>query len=155
MAADFRWKMTNCFGVMGEVFTGQALGTYNAGILQTTNTATFEGPDTLVTFGQPTALRRAFTNLLDNAIRYGNEASVALSGDASTITVRFSDRGEGIPEAERANVLKPFARVEGSRSRATGGTGLGLAVVDAVVRRHNGTLQLADRDGGGLTVVEG
>jgi len=60
------------------------------------------------------------------------------------------DRGPGIAEADRVRLLQPFQRSESSRSRATGGTGLGLAVAANVARRHAGELQLLQRDGGGL-----
>ena len=114
--------------------------------------ATFEGPSSLVIDGQPTALRRAFTNLIDNAIRYGSEANITLVSNGGHVHISITDRGPGIPSAEREAVLKPFSRLESSRSRATGGTGLGLAVVDTVVKRHAGRIQFADREGGGLVV---
>ncbi len=64
----------------------------------------------------------------------------------------MADRGPGIPEALREKVFDPFFRVEGSRSRETGGTGLGLAVARNAVRNHGGDITLADRPGGGLVV---
>jgi signal transduction histidine kinase len=114
--------------------------------------AAYHGPTSLVVDGQPTALRRAFTNLIDNAIRYGNKADITLQPGTDEIRVSIADRGPGIPRAEHEEVLKPFSRLESSRNRTTGGTGLGLAVVDAVIKRHAGTLQFAEREGGGLVV---
>ena len=113
----------------------------------------YDGPDRLRTLGRPVALRRAFANLIDNAARYGGGAEVTLSADEGQVTVIVADRGPGIPEARREDVFRPFYRLESSRSRETGGTGLGLAVARSIVHRHGGEILLADRDGGGLTVT--
>jgi signal transduction histidine kinase len=99
---------------------------------------------------QPGALKRALTNLLDNAVKYGKRAQVAIAAAGKTITIAIDDDGPGIPEAELANVFQPFYRVEDSRSRDTGGTGLGLAIAQAIVQAHGGELTLANRPGGGL-----
>ncbi|NEQ99951.1 MAG: HAMP domain-containing protein [Cyanothece sp. SIO2G6] len=95
--------------------------------------------------GQPTALRRALTNLVENAAIYGQEATVTLSVLSSGVEVMISDRGPGIPPEMRENVFKPFFRLEQSRNRETGGTGLGLAVARTVIRRHGGEIRLQDR----------
>jgi signal transduction histidine kinase len=99
---------------------------------------------------QPGALKRALTNLLDNAVKYGKRAQVAIAAAGKTITIAIDDDGPGIPEAELAKVFQPFYRVEDSRSRDTGGTGLGLAIAQAIVQAHGGELTLANRPGGGL-----
>lgn len=112
--------------------------------------AAYEGPDRLTLRGRPVALRRVFENLLDNALRYGGEAAVSLRQADGRAEVRIEDRGPGIPAALRERVFDPFFRVEASRSRDTGGSGLGLAVVRAVVQRHDGEIALEDRPGGGL-----
>ncbi len=114
--------------------------------------AHYDGPTHLSIVARPIALKRAFTNLIDNAIRYGAGAEVALARTNGLIRIEISDRGPGIPEEARARVLKPFTRLETSRNRETGGNGLGLAIANAVVRRHGGALTLLDRVGGGLTV---
>jgi len=75
---------------------------------------------------------------------------VRTTGDALWLEV--ADRGPGIPDGEKARLLQPFQRHESSRNRATGGTGLGLAVVHGAVRQHGGQLWLLDRPGGGLIV---
>jgi len=100
--------------------------------------------------GQPVALRRGFTNLIGNAIRYGARARVALSGDDANLTVHVEDEGPGIPEVEIEKVFKPFYRLDQSRSRDTGGTGLGLSVARGVFRAHGGDVVLANRPGSGL-----
>lgn len=112
--------------------------------------AAYEGPDRLTLRGRPVALRRVFENLLDNALRYGGEAAVSLRQADGRAEVRIEDRGPGIPAALKERVFDPFFRVEASRSRDTGGSGLGLAVVRAVVQRHDGEIALEDRPGGGL-----
>ena len=99
---------------------------------------------------QPGALKRALTNLLDNAVKYGKRAQAAITSTAKTIAITIDDDGPGIPEAELPRVFQPFYRVEESRSRDTGGTGLGLAIAQAIVQAHGGELTLANRPGGGL-----
>jgi signal transduction histidine kinase len=103
---------------------------------------------------RPKALRRVLGNLIDNAIKYGGSAEVALhraANDALTITV--ADRGPGIPEGELEQVLQPFYRLESSRNRDTGGAGLGLAIGAQLIASIGGQLRLANRDGGGLQAI--
>ena len=108
------------------------------------------GPERLTVNGRPIALQRAFTNLIDNAVNYGNEAKVTLSQREGGVLISVEDRGPGIPEDQREQVFAPFFRLESSRNRETGGTGLGLAVARSVARRHGGDIVLEDRPGGGL-----
>ncbi len=112
--------------------------------------ARYEGPDHLTVFCSPVAIRRALSNLIDNAITYGGEAAVSLSEDAASVTIVVADRGPGIPGADREAVFAPFHRLEISRSRETGGAGLGLSIARAAIRRHGGDIAFADREGGGL-----
>lgn len=99
---------------------------------------------------QPGALKRAITNLLDNAVKYGQRARAAIAGTAKAIEIVIDDDGPGIPDAELKRVFQPFYRVEDSRSRDTGGTGLGLAIAQSIVQAHGGELILTNRPGGGL-----
>jgi signal transduction histidine kinase len=108
------------------------------------------GPPHLVVTGRALALRRAFANLIDNAIAYGGGARVDLAGEADGVIVTVDDDGPGLPEAELERVFEPFYRVETSRCRDTGGFGLGLAVVRSAARTHGGEATLANRPGGGL-----
>ena len=99
---------------------------------------------------QPGALKRALTNLLDNAVKYGSRARAAITSANNGVEITIDDDGPGIPEAELAKVIQPFYRVEDSRSRDTGGTGLGLAIALAIVQAQGGELTLSNRPGGGL-----
>jgi signal transduction histidine kinase len=99
---------------------------------------------------QPAALKRAVRNLLDNAVKYGKTARVAMRETARAIVIDIDDEGPGIPEADLSRALEPFYRVEASRSRETGGVGLGLAIAQSIVHAHGGQLTLANRPEGGL-----
>ncbi len=99
---------------------------------------------------QPGALKRALTNLLDNAVKYGKRAQAAIADSGGAIAITIDDDGPGIPESELPKVFQPFYRVEDSRSRDSGGTGLGLAIALAIVQAQGGELTLANRPGGGL-----
>lgn len=113
----------------------------------------FHDPGRLPYRSQPVALRRAFTNLIGNAVKYGEEAEVTVPNvGEGGILVEIADRGPGIPADKREQVFAPFFRLEGSRSRETGGNGLGLSVARSIVRRHGGDITLHDREGGGLLV---
>jgi signal transduction histidine kinase len=100
----------------------------------------------------PAALRRALGNLVDNAVNYGQRARVSLSETKSHVTVRIDDDGPGIPEDLKEEAFKPFRRLETSRSRETGGTGLGLTTARTIVRAHGGEITLKNRTEGGLSV---
>ena len=110
----------------------------------------YVGPARLSWRGRPRLLKRALANLVDNAIKYGDRADVGLVADAETIEITCDDRGPGIARDERARVFEPFYRTEGSRSRATGGVGLGLAVVRAAIEASGGSVGLGDGPQGGL-----
>lgn len=115
--------------------------------------ATYDGPDHLEFTGKPLALKRAFGNLIGNAVKYGDRAGVTLAAEERGVVVTVEDDGPGIPPEEIERVFVPFHRVERSRSRETGGTGLGLAVVRSVVRAHGGEITLANRSEGGLKAM--
>ncbi len=100
---------------------------------------------------QPVALRRCLANLLDNAVRYGERALVTLTLDKAAVHIRVDDDGPGIPASSVEEVFRPFRRLEASRNRETGGTGLGLTIARSVARAHGGDIVLANRPAGGLT----
>jgi two-component system osmolarity sensor histidine kinase EnvZ len=96
------------------------------------------------------ALRRAVTNLVDNALRYAGEpVEIDASVSERKIVVNVMDRGPGIPPAEAERLKRPFTRLDDSRA-GPGGAGLGLAIVERVARAHGGRLELLPRPGGGL-----
>lgn len=99
---------------------------------------------------RPIAVRRALRNLIDNAVRYGNQATVAYEVRPDTITISISDTGPGIPEDRLDDVFEPFLRLETSRSEETGGIGLGLAIARSNIHAHGGTLSLENASSGGL-----
>lgn len=107
-------------------------------------------PDRLPCTGRPSALQRALTNLLDNALRYGNKVSLRLVEDAEGTLIEIEDDGPGIPEDKLEEVFMPFYRVEASRSEETGGIGLGLAIARMLVHAQGGTLTLSNREPHGL-----
>lgn len=96
-----------------------------------------------------TWLRRAFRNLIGNALRYGERAQVSLVREGKTAVIRIEDDGPGIPEGEIAAMMEPFARGEASRNRETGGAGLGLTLARAIAEQHGGTVTLRNRPGAG------
>ncbi len=101
---------------------------------------------------RPTALRRALGNLIGNAVKYGAQAEVSLAVETDRLLISIDDSGPGIPEERQEDVFQPFHRLEDSRNRETGGTGLGLAVARTIVRAHGGDIKLSNRDEGGLRV---
>jgi signal transduction histidine kinase len=99
---------------------------------------------------RPLSLRRAITNLANNAVAYGMRARVSLVEEPGRIVIRIDDDGPGVPEEEMARIFEPFFRMERSRSRETGGTGIGLYIVQTVAHAHGGEVRLSNRKEGGL-----
>jgi signal transduction histidine kinase len=97
---------------------------------------------------QPNQLKRAVQNLVDNAVKYGGGATVAVSAAPDGLRIEVADTGPGIPLDQLERVMRPFYRVEDSRNRATGGTGLGLAITKAIAESHGGTLTLETSSAG-------
>jgi signal transduction histidine kinase len=113
---------------------------------------TFAAGESIAYVGRPLILRRAIANLVDNAVKYGQRARVRLSAGADWVEIVIDDDGTGIPGHLRDDVFRPFFRVEGSRSRQTGGVGLGLAAARTAVRGHGGDIALESLETGGLRV---
>lgn len=107
-------------------------------------------PDALTWRADALLLRRAVDNLIDNAARYAGAVELRVECVGAMLYVEVLDRGPGIAVADRQRLLQPFQRSEASRSRDTGGAGLGLAVAANAAQHHGGDLQLLERDGGGL-----
>lgn len=116
----------------------------------------YDGPERLTVRARPVALKRALANLVGNALAYGGAARLALAGpDGPGRPVRLSveDAGPGIPPEQLEAVFQPFHRLETSRNRETGGTGLGLPIARNILRAHGGDVVLQNRPGGGLVAL--
>jgi signal transduction histidine kinase len=107
----------------------------------------------VVVRGRHLALKRAFWNLTENAVKYGGRARVTLQPKSGSAVVSIDDDGPGIPEDENEAVLRPFYRIDNSRNRETGGVGLGLTVAHSIIKSHDGELALSNRNDGGLSVT--
>jgi signal transduction histidine kinase len=103
--------------------------------------------------GRPMDLRRCLVNLLDNAVKYGKKATVTVDRVNGAARIRIRDDGPGIAPPELARVFEPFYRVEGSRSRESGGTGLGLTIARNIAEQHGGSIALANHPNGGLEAI--
>ena len=103
--------------------------------------------------GDPARIKRCLANLLDNAVLYGERALIVVDDSATSLTLRIQDQGPGIPEEELEKVFEPFYRLEASRSRQTGGTGLGLGIARDIARAAGGRLTLQNRRDGGMEAI--
>ena len=108
------------------------------------------GPDHCEIVVRPSALKRALTNLIDNALHYGGSATVILDSAAGGVTVAVEDDGPGIPAGSLRRVMEPFVRLDTARPRDTIGFGLGLPIVARIVENEGGTLSLTNREPSGL-----
>lgn len=103
--------------------------------------------------GKLSVLRRAITNLIDNAATHGKTVWVRLEDQGLAVRIFVEDDGPGIPQAELARVMEPFVRLDASRNPNNGGVGLGLAIARDAAAYHGGELTLENRESGGLRVV--
>jgi signal transduction histidine kinase len=117
-------------------------------------TVSLAGDATVQTQSRPIAIRRCLTNLMDNARRYGGGTiDVEVARQGGKVEIRIGDRGPGIPDEDRERVFEPYVRLDASRSRDTGGSGLGLSIARAIARQEGGDIQLRSRPEGGLLVI--
>ena len=105
--------------------------------------------------GDKTRLQQLFTNLIDNAIKYTLEGSIriTLGRNGETAEVKITDTGIGIPEEEQKNIFKRFYRVDKSRSKETGGAGLGLSIAEWIAQAHHGKIEVQSGLGEGSTLT--
>lgn len=103
--------------------------------------------------GRIIALRRVFTNIIDNAVKYAGSTDVSLSCHKKYYRIMITDQGSGIDDRMKEKVFDPFYRGEHSRSRHTGGSGLGLAIVRDIIQQHHGSIILSDAQPHGLQVT--
>lgn len=103
--------------------------------------------------GKEQALRRAVTNIVGNACRYGKKVEIGVSKGRHYVVIVVDDNGPGIPEDKREDVFRAFYRLENSRNKETGGIGLGLAITKDIITSHGGKIELEDSPLGGLRVI--
>lgn len=115
--------------------------------------ARLEGSPAAVVWGRRLALKRAFANLIGNAVKYGLRAETRVEDGGDQVRVTITDDGPGISSEDRQRALQPFVRLEPSRNNETGGFGLGLSIADAVIRGHGGRLELTNGNERGLVVT--
>lgn len=115
--------------------------------------AEYAGPNHAYLFCQAVAMKRAFDNLIGNAIKYGSRANITLTTADGSALVSISDCGPGIPPEKFELAFRPFCRLETSRNRESGGVGLGLTIARDIVRAHGGDIKLRNRPEGGLQVL--
>jgi len=111
-----------------------------------------QGHATRGILGKPQALRRCLTNLINNAVNFGSQATIVVE-DGAALVIRVRDDGPGIPEDELERVFEPFYRLESSRNRDTGGSGLGLSIARDLIQAHGGSLILQNLPVRGLEAI--
>ncbi len=110
----------------------------------------FRSTERVVLACRPSSIKRALSNLIENAIRYGSKASVELVEADDMTIILIDDAGPGIPDDQIERMFEPFVRLDFSRNEETGGIGLGLAIARSIIRSHGGEIELANRGEGGL-----
>jgi signal transduction histidine kinase len=114
---------------------------------------TYDGPEHAMATVRPDDLHRSVTNLVENAVRFGAEATIRLVMSPDTVTIEVEDDGPGISDARKEVMLEPFVRGDDARNMdEAAGFGLGLSIARSIVLAHGGTLSLHDRRPHGLIV---
>jgi signal transduction histidine kinase len=137
-------------GMMQRVDLDSLLSSVCADAVDAGQDVTLNGQTRVSILAIPIALQRCLANLIDNAVKYGGYARVTTAREGNKAVIRVIDGGPGIPEAQMEKAFDPFYRIETSRSRETGGTGLGLTIARNIARKHGGTLVLCNALHGGL-----
>ena len=99
------------------------------------------------------AFKRAVTNLVSNAVRYGDQVVIRAATEGQWLRVEVDDNGPGIPASERENVFRPFYRIDSARNQDEGNTGLGLAIARDIAKSHGGHVALGESSMGGLKAI--
>ncbi|HEY9236971.1 MULTISPECIES: ATP-binding protein [Phenylobacterium] len=115
--------------------------------------AAYRGPDSLVVSTYRGPLEKAIVQLVDNAVRYGEEADVEVVEEPAGVAIHIRDKGPGIPQDALERIYEPFFRVDTARSRDTGGLGLGIPTAQRLLRRFGGDLVIGNGPDGGLHVI--
>jgi len=130
----------------------EMLATLQSEFAEMSAPVTLQGQANRSILGKPQALRRCLTNLIANAVKFGSQATVSVE-DGAVLVIRVRDDGPGIPEEELERVFEPFYRLESSRNRDTGGSGLGLSIARDVIQAHGGSLVLRNLPVRGLEAI--
>ncbi len=112
-----------------------------------------EEKNTIKTSGRPIQLKRAFQNIIDNAVRYGTKIKVTILANEEGCNIQIHDNGKGIPRKNYEDVFKPFFTLDPSRNKLKGESGLGLAITRDIIRSHGGEVKLDKSDLGGLKLI--
>ncbi|MBU9133402.1 HAMP domain-containing protein [Burkholderia multivorans] len=110
----------------------------------------YVGPEQIRFFCRPDAMRRALTNLIENALHFGSGVAVIASVDGQSVHIDVVDDGPGIPEDRLQDVIEPFVRIDPARGDRPGSVGLGLSIVREIIHAHGGTFTLVNRKPTGL-----
>ena len=103
--------------------------------------------------GRQHLIKRCILNVIENALKYGNSADIKVTNEKDKIIICIDDNGPGIPDREKERVLRPFYRLDKSRTASSGSVGLGLSIVQDIVNSHGGKIELLDNPkGSGLRV---
>jgi len=107
-------------------------------------------PKTVYFDGRKNLIKRCFSNLIDNSIKYSKNIFISLEKSSKNILITIDDDGPGIPKNERENVFKPFYKIDKSRSDSKSSVGLGLSIASDIIRSHGGNIKLEDSPSNGL-----
>ena len=102
---------------------------------------------------KPRALKRCLSNLIENAVKYGKNATIIVQEEEARLILKIEDEGPGIPAEEQKNVFAPYYRIESSRNRDSGGTGLGLSIARSIAQDHKGDITCRNLETSGLQVI--
>ena len=103
--------------------------------------------------GRKNLIQRCINNLIDKSIKYGKKTKIVIEKKMSNITISIEDDGPGIPTSEYNNVIKPFYKIDKSRSETKSSVGLGLAISSDMVKSHGGDMNFSKSNLGGLKVI--
>jgi signal transduction histidine kinase len=138
-------------GKSGEAIQSVDIGALVESVAGEFPGATFDAPvHRIVASIRPVLIRRALRNLIGNAVTYGNTAHIAVRQQGDSVCIDIADNGPGVDPSQVDSIFEPFTRAEKSRSRTTGGSGLGLTISRAIARAHGGDVVLENRSEGGL-----
>ncbi len=103
--------------------------------------------------GRPVSIKRCISNIVDNGLKYGKQVEIAITDQPEQVLISVCDNGPGIPADQIDSVFSPFTRIDKSRNRTTGGTGLGLGIARTIARNNGGDIAISNRSEGGLEVI--